>query len=158
MLFQVALALFAALMITAIATDFTKLRIPNWISIGLVAAWALYAISPGVLVPVLPSLAYALGALVLAFVLFCFEVWGGGDAKLFTAAALWVGPHSLEFFVVLTVILGGAESLLMLTPLGALQVRLAHGTEVAATTTPRKRVIPYGIAIALAALITVFFA
>ena len=84
----ICLALFPAALIVAALWDLTSFTIPNWISLALVAAFApaAFAAHPpmGVL---LGCLATGGGALLLGMVMFSLGWIGGGDAKLFAAAA-----------------------------------------------------------------------
>jgi prepilin peptidase CpaA len=80
---------------TAVVTDVSRRRIPNWVSVtGLVVALALRAL-PGD-----PSLANGLLAAGMAFAFalpfFLFGGLGAGDVKLMTAAAAFLGTDRLQ--------------------------------------------------------------
>src|SRR4051812_30411883 len=86
------LLVFPALVIFAGLKDLTSYTIPNWISLALIAAFPLAALAAG-----LPLAGLGLhagvgaAALVAAMVMFALGWIGGGDAKLFAAAGLWLG-------------------------------------------------------------------
>lgn len=153
----------SALMATYIAlvcygawSDARTLRIPNTVSLALLAAFVPMAVAAGIGVE---AIAWHLGVgvlmLAIGFALFAAGLFGGGDAKLLAAAALWVGWNQLPFFVFAVVLIGGVLSLLVVLLRKGLGlwpdwlVKSAEGLFV-----PNKAV-PYGIAIAAGALITV---
>jgi len=144
----------------AVITDFRTLLIPNWISLALLAAFAPFAVLH------LPLSAIGEHFLVMAIVLtlsvFFFVVgWvGGGDVKLMSAIALWMGPGHVAAFVVLMALLGGmlAISIMAIEKFGrwldprvlnlALFRRLGELAD--------SRQCPYGVAIGVAGLIVSF--
>jgi prepilin peptidase CpaA len=150
---------FAALMATAAFEDFRRLVIPNWLVLALVAVWPL-CLAAGTVAP-----AAALGALGVAgavFVagafLFARGLLGGGDVKLLCAAALWAGPAGTPELLVLTAALGGILSVFLLSPFGAhvsLAGRLLFGPPGSAAIENERIAVPYGVAIAGAALFVV---
>jgi prepilin peptidase CpaA len=80
----------SALLLFACWTDISTLRIPNWISIAIVALFVIAALElpPKAIIPHLLAggLAAAGGT-----ALFAARQLGGGDVKLLAAVALWVG-------------------------------------------------------------------
>jgi prepilin peptidase CpaA len=91
--------------------------------------------------------------LVFAFIFFARGWIGGGDAKLAAATALWFGFGHLMDYLVYASLLGGALTLLLLQfrrwPLPQV---LARQPWVSRLHEPQEG-IPYGIALAAAALI-----
>jgi prepilin peptidase CpaA len=150
----IGLTLFPATMAFAAASDLLTMTIANRISLILVAGFAVVAVLGGLTGTVLLS-HLAAGAAVLAAAFLCFACrWiGGGDAKLAAATALWLGFGNLFDYFIYTSILGGALTLLILlfrtVPLPAVLV----GSEWAERLHQRDAGIPYGIALAAAALI-----
>jgi prepilin peptidase CpaA len=100
------------------------------------------------------NLGVGAGALVLGMGMFAMRWIGGGDAKLFAAAALWIGWPAVGLYMLITALCGGALAIALLNlrsgwvravvPVGPPWVeRLReHGGDV-----------PYGVAIAAGALI-----
>ena len=138
----------------AALTDFLEMTIPNWISLLLIGAFVLIVPFSGLSVIELGwHLAAALLVFFGCFALFAFNVMGGGDAKLLTAAALWFGfNHSLFEFLVYTGYLGGALTIVIMLlranwdKLATVGVRLPQTLMVA-------NKIPYAIAIGAAGLL-----
>jgi prepilin peptidase CpaA len=87
--------------------------------------------------------------------LFSRGLIGGGDVKLIAAATLWAGPAATLSLLVLTGLLGGLLCLLLLTPVGALiaAVRPIVRDSGDSARGANPVLVPYGVAIAAAALI-----
>lgn len=153
-MFQSALLLvFPVAMAFAAATDLLTYKIPNSISIALVAAFLVLAPFSGLgWNGFLLHVATFAAVLALGFSLFTFGLFGGGDAKLLAAAALWIGYESLLPYMTMVAILGGVLAILLIGfrrfPLPEAASRLAW---LARLHDPKSG-IPYGIALAMAAL------
>jgi len=148
------LVLFPFLMAYAAASDLLTMLIPNWISLALVAGFTLLAVTG----PMSWSeIGFHLGAgavvLAVTFTLFAFGVIGGGDAKLAAATALWLGFDGLGDYLLVASIFGGALTLAILAarsyPLPQRVARLPFALHLHDAKTG----IPYGIALAAAALL-----
>jgi prepilin peptidase CpaA len=106
--------LFPILMIIAGAGDALSLRIPNWLTLAIVAAFFPLAWATG-----MPLEVFGLHVLtgvfffVMGFLLFSVGLFGGGDAKLLAAAALWFGTAQALPFLVFTILAGGVLALLV---------------------------------------------
>ncbi|MBX9634464.1 MAG: prepilin peptidase, partial [Magnetospirillum sp.] len=112
------LGLYVVPVALAMGWDAVAYRIPNWTVGALAAGFPLAALLLPVGMPEgIPWLEH-LGAAALVFAvgagLFAFRFVGGGDIKLLTAVALWVGWRHLLDLMVLMSILGGAMVLLLL--------------------------------------------
>jgi len=148
------LVLFPFLMAYAAASDLLTMLIPNRISLALVAGFTLLAVTG----PMSWSdIGFHLGAgavvLAVTFTLFAFGVIGGGDAKLAAATALWLGFDGLGDYLLVASIFGGALTLAILAarsyPLPQRVARLPFALHLHDAKTG----IPYGIALAAAALL-----
>jgi prepilin peptidase CpaA len=153
----VPLAGFAGLMATAAVEDFRRLIIPNAVPAGLCLLWPVYlATTPAALAAALAATGCAAAVLLGGALLFSRGLIGGGDVKLLAAAALWAGAGATPTLLVLTGLLGGLLCLLLLTPLSAHFVA-AGQVVLDQASAPRdgkkSAVVPYGVAIAGAALI-----
>jgi prepilin peptidase CpaA len=147
------LFLFPALMAFAAASDLFTMTISNRVSLALTGGFLALALLSG-MGPYDILLHVGAGAALLAVAFFCFAMgWvGGGDAKIAAAVALWFGfGHMLDYLVYAS-LFGGALTLLLLQfrqwplpyPLSSQSWLLRlHDRESG---------IPYGIALAIGAL------
>jgi prepilin peptidase CpaA len=148
------LLLFPALMAFAAASDLLTMTISNRVSIILVAGFLALALMSGMAPTAILSHVGA-GALVLvvAFGFFTRGWIGGGDAKLAAATAMWLGFGYLLNYLVYASLLGGALTLMLiefrLVPLPG----LLAGQFWAQRLHRQDGDIPYGIALAGAALL-----
>lgn len=133
--FQTCGLVFAATLVAAALCDLRSRTIPNLLPAILTAVFIPAAWFAGMNVS---QAAWHLAAAVVVFgaaaVLFALRAWGGGDAKLVAAVALWLGFAALPRFVAIMALAGGVLAVLAL---------LLQG---------RRAKVPYGVAIALAGL------
>lgn len=134
-----------ALILLALAayTDLRSRIIPNGVSIGLVALFALMLlIGAG---PAAWPASFGVGAAVFAVgaVLFRFGAIGGGDVKLAGATALWAGPDGLAVLLLITALAGSVLAALALVRRGH---AVRHGATAEAVLETES--VPYGVALA----------
>lgn len=148
-------SLLPLLAIVAAAKDLASYTIPNWISLALTGAFCLLAVTTGLSLESLEAHAAAGAiALVAGMALFALGWVGGGDAKLLAACCLWFGWPDSQAFLLDTVLAGGAFALVLLVVRGQ-RVRPfipAVSGWIGRLITPGEPA-PYGVAIALGALI-----
>jgi prepilin peptidase CpaA len=148
------LLLFPALMAFAAASDLFTMTISNRLSLALAAGFLALALLGDMGIPDILSHVGA-GATVLALAFCCFVMgWiGGGDAKLAAATTLWFGFGHLLNYLLYGSLFGGALTLLLLQfrqwPLPYAFAGQAWLLKLHA----RDSGIPYGIALALGALV-----
>jgi len=147
--------LFPALMAFAASSDLFTMTISNRVSLILVAGFIVLAALTGTDLHAMLSHAGAgLTVLVLAFACFTMGWVGGGDAKVASCVALWFGfGHLLEYLLYAS-LFGGALTLLLLQ---FRQWPLPHalGSQAWLLRLHDKETgIPYGIALAVGALMT----
>ena len=149
------LCCFPVLVIAAGLLDITTFTIPNWISLALVALYGPAAFVHHLAWPVV-AISLAVGAVALLFGIFMFAMnWiGGGDAKLMAAAALWIGwPQTLQFLL-FTGLAGGVLALTLIGMRSGWVRRYAvAGPGWIGRLAKPDGPAPYGVAIALGALI-----
>lgn len=147
---------FTGFLITACIVDLKAFRIPNAIPLALIALFLIKAAASGN-VAVWPEHLTAFGLIfALAFLAFAFRLFGGGDAKLMTALALWFGMASLPSFLVITALGGGLFAVVLLAlrhlanrrPLMVTSTGLTHGLRLL----DRKAPVPYALPITFSAL------
>lgn len=147
-------ATFVFSVIFAMVSDFSRLRIPNIVSIVLVAAFAAYALMGGV-ANVWPHLMLAGAVFALLFGFFAMGWLGAGDVKFLSALMLWAGPGQGVSFIVLFAIFGGVFALSLLGLRSALPFYpILSELPVLSKFSrwARNGLCPYGIPIGLAAL------
>jgi prepilin peptidase CpaA len=147
------LMLFPALMAFAAASDLFTMTISNRISLALVAGFLLLALFGGMgMHDFLMHLGAGAAVLVVAFGCFAMGWVGGGDAKIAAGVALWFGFGHLLDYLVYASLFGGALTLLLLYirqwPLPA----LLTGQAWLLRLHDKQSGIPYGIALAIGAL------
>jgi prepilin peptidase CpaA len=153
MIAAVALVLFPTLMVFSACTDLLTMTIPNRVSLALVvifAALALYTHMSWSMA--LSHLTCGLAMLAATFLMFHMGWIGGGDAKLASATALWLGWDHLLDYGLIASLAGGVLTLVIL--------ELRRQEPRALATSPRfahlcdkTAGVPYGIALAAGGLI-----
>ncbi len=147
---------FPLLVIGAAVSDLFTMTIPNPISFLLVAGFLAAALLTGLTgQEIVLQLGCAMAVLVIGFTFFALGWIGGGDAKLAAAITLWLSLGSLLDYAMLAAVYGGILTIAILSlrtlPLPA----FALGWSWLTRLHDRKTGVPYGIALAAAAL-TVF--
>jgi len=135
---------FPLTLLAAARSDWRALQIPNRLILLALAGFPPVAMLESFTAAEwLGHLSAALVLFAAGAGLFALELWGGGDAKLLPAVALWLGWAALPRFLLVMSMTGCALSLLALAmravPAGRKHL-LAAGR------------IPYGVAIAVAGL------
>jgi prepilin peptidase CpaA len=142
--------LYAIVLIAAAVSDVRRRRIPNWTVIALLVLFV-----PWIFVGPAVSFTWALAAFAIALVaslaLYLLNVIGAGDSKLFAAVALFAGMKGLGALALATALIGGviAIGVMLVNPKRVLRGLTAKGRA-------EQKGIPYGVPIALAALLVMF--
>ena len=139
------LAMLAIALLVAAFTDLRSRRIGNWltgaIALGAPLFWWASGLAPW------PDVALQVGVAALPFAglaaLFAIRARGGGDVKLLTALALWIEPMQFVRLILAMALLGGV-------------LTIAFGTWHVMRRQREKLAIPYGVAISLAGLWTIY--
>jgi prepilin peptidase CpaA len=148
------LTIFPGTMAFAAATDLFTMTVPNRLALALAAFFFVAAPLAGLgWSDIGLHVALAPAALVVTFALFSFGWIGGGDAKLFAATCLWLGPEALFSYSIYTALIGGALALVLLFWRGLpLPAMLSSQDWLVRLHDPREGV-PYGLALAAAGLL-----
>jgi prepilin peptidase CpaA len=149
----VRLLFFPALMAFAAASDLFTMTISNKVSLLLAAGFLVLAVAGGMTTSEIGwHLAAAATLLVCTFGMFAMGWIGGGDAKLASLIALWLGFDQLLIFLVYASVFGGALTLFIIRfrlwplpyPLGTQPwLQRLHKLDNG---------VPYGIALAMGAM------
>jgi prepilin peptidase CpaA len=146
--------LFPLAMVYAGLMDLVTMKIRNFLVLALGACWLVLAPLAGFSPGEMGTSAAVAGFVFLpAFAFFALGWIGGGDAKLATAAALWLDPEQVLTFFLYAAVLGGVLALVILQ----LRTRLLPSSFcrvpwIAQLRDPKSGV-PYGAAMAPAALL-----
>ena len=143
--------LLALLLIAGGVEDAVRLRISNMISLAILLLAVVAALVVGVELVFWKNVAVFAGLLAFGTLLFATGNFGGGDVKLLAATGLWVGFLASLTLLAAVFITGG---ILALVILGSRMVVPVTWKDRVAVLRPGSG-IPYGIAIAIGALITI---
>ena len=148
---------FSGLVFSAAVSDILRFTVPNRICLATVLVYPAYVLTALYPVEWLAATALAGTALGFGFVLFSCRVWGGGDAKLFAAVALWAGPAHLLDLGLITALSGGVIGIYLylhhrLTRVSAPGMIVLGDAEAVFGRQP----MPYGAAIAVGGLYVAF--
>ena len=150
----ISLTVFPAVMAFAALSDLFTMTIANRVSLILVGGFALLAVLGGMsAADILAHVGAAACVLVVTFALFACGWIGGGDAKLAAAAVLWLGFAHLADYLLYASLLGGALTVLLIQFRALPLPRMLVGREWAERLHRRGGGVPYGIALAVAALL-----
>lgn len=106
------LLIFPCLLILAGSFDLFTLTIPNWLTALVAISFFVLAFSLGLPVNEIgTSMAVAFGVLLFTMGMFGLGWFGGGDAKLMTAVALWIGATNFPAFLLGVCLIGGVATL-----------------------------------------------
>jgi len=155
---------FSVLLVTACVTDVRRRRIPNPLVLALAASGLAFSVY---LDPWLPGLVRGVAGFALGFAIwiafYALGAIGAGDVKLFAAAGVWLGPGATWRAALVAAAVGGLLAVVALmrerrTREGFEKVMVSVSTRSVAPlaldpAVPRSRQLPYGVALALGALI-----
>jgi prepilin peptidase CpaA len=151
----VRLTLFPALMAFAASADLFTMTISNVIPLILGGGFFALAALDGLPVAEIGNhLAAGLLVLAVCFAFFARGWIGGGDAKLASATALWFGWTDLYGYLLYASLFGGALTLLLLEFRRRTLPPVLAGRDWVTRLHEPNGGVPYGIALAAAALIT----
>lgn len=148
-------AAFAGLVLFGAIRDLVSYTIPNWISLAIIGLFPVAAFAAGLALPTVGlHLGIGVAVLIAAMAMFAFRWIGGGDAKMFAAAALWMGWPAVVDFVLWTAITGGVlAAALMSLRTAALRPMVLSGPPWLIKLSEPGGAAPYGVAIAAGALV-----
>ncbi len=148
------LGIFPAIMAFAASSDLVWMTISNRLCLILIATFGLCAAVVG-LSAVELAWHVAAGALVLAVTFGFFAAgWiGGGDAKLAAATALWFGFDQLSAYLMISGAIGGLLTVAIIRLREYPLPQVAKDWEWARRLHGATTGVPYGIALAMAALL-----
>lgn len=148
-----AFVIFPLLMLIAAVSDLLTMKISNYLTAGLLISFFLMAYLIG-----MPwqDLAWAslcgLAVLLVTFGMFAMGWVGGGDAKLVSASALWMGWSLLLPYLVIASLFGGVLTIILLVFRRFGLPSFLAGRAWAMRLHQPRGGVPYGIALAASGL------
>lgn len=147
------LGVFPFAMAYAAASDLVTMTISNRLCLLLVVAFAICAALVGLNWDLIAwHMASGMLVLTVCFGMFAAGWIGGGDAKFAAATALWFGFGQLMPYLMVAAVLGGVLTLAILNLRAMPLPAFAHNWSWAQRLHSPKEGVPYGIALAFAAL------
>ena len=151
---NISFIVFIVLILIAARSDAKTLRIPNWIALSLLADFLVAGFAAGMdLQDIAISLGVGVAALVVGFVLFFLRWFGGGDAKLYAAIALWMGWPLVGHYSVAVMLLGGVVAVIAVLLRKGLGLWPDWVVNSARGLFEKNKAVPYGLAIVAGALV-----
>ncbi len=145
---------FALLMLIGAFYDAATMTIPNWISAALIVLFFIAAPLAGLSLSAIGVHGLVgLGALAITVTMFALRLFGGGDAKLFAAAALWMGWPDVLMFAAYTALAGGFLTVFLLIVRKYPMPSHLEAWKWSARLLKKGGDVPYGIGIFVGALI-----
>jgi prepilin peptidase CpaA len=150
----ITLLLFPATMAFAASSDLFTMTISNRVTMTLlIGFFGLAAITGMGWQDLISHIGAGFAVLVVTFCLFARGWIGGGDAKLAAVTALWLGFDQLLSYAICASLLGGALTIGVLRFRQAPLPRMLEGQEWLQRLHRLDAGVPYGIALAAAALL-----
>lgn len=154
MLYYGALFIFPMLMAFAAMSDLVTMTISNKVSLILIAVFPLFALALEMPLELIGwHFLAGFMTLCVTFSLFALGFIGGGDAKLAAATAIWMGFSHVGEYILLSSMLGGGLTLLMVVGSRYPWPPIVDTVPWIARLYRMDKGIPYGIALGLAGLL-----
>ncbi|MNU53053.1 Type IV leader peptidase family protein [compost metagenome] len=148
------LGVMPVLVVVAGLHDLITMKIPNWLSGLLILGFFPAALVLGLPLTVVGlSVGLAFAALCVGAAMFALRWLGGGDAKLLAAVTLWLGLQGALPFLLFTAMAGGGLCLVLILARAHLQFYTVNGPAWVGRLLEPKGDVPYGVAIAVGALL-----
>ncbi|GLQ06662.1 A24 family peptidase [Sneathiella chinensis] len=141
-----------AILATVSFYDLKDRRIPNLCLLALLVLFPVFIWQTANWENIGLHLLWGGGAFAALFPFFVLGGMGGGDVKLIAVLALWAGPKAGADFLLITALLGGGLSLIVLMPgvQNLVERVLAQGGMIHLMRCyPTPRSIPYGVPVAM---------
>ena len=155
--------LYAVTLCYGCASDIKRLKIPNAVSVIVLALFLLNYLLFGLTDGLTKHIIVAGSALLLGFGIFAAGLMGAGDIKLISALMLWAGPQNGFAFLITMTFAGGLFAGLLMIARTSMAVWPSAQNYIPSRrlrTWAQRGIFPYGIAICTAGLLLMpsFFA
>lgn len=145
-------------------SDISGMKIPNVMSviiilsfIGAYVVGAFAGISEDVFFDVWKHVLSGIIMFAITYVLFLFNIIGGGDSKLATAYGFWLGLSGLSAFLFYMTMVGGVVAVVSILIAKFKPFKTVKEGSWIARSQAGESVVPYGIAIFLGAVISFIY-
>jgi len=151
-------AILAILLVCAAISDARRFTIPNSISISVTALFFIAWFILPVQTSILSHVGSASLVLIIGMLLFRLGLFGGGDVKLWAAAALWFGFGTFHTQLMYISLVGGLLGISLFV--ARISIARWHGVKrgVQVSAVPQVlqdgAAVPYGVAIAAGTILT----
>lgn len=154
---------YAATLCYGCISDIKSLKIPNAVSVIVLALFLLNYLLFGPMDGLTKHIIVAGSALLLGFGIFAAGLMGAGDIKLISALMLWAGPQNGFIFLIVMTLAGGLFAGLLMIMRTSMAVWPSARNYIPSRrlrTWAQRGIFPYGIAICTAGLLLLpsFFA
>lgn len=150
-----AIIVFVSVNIAVAITDLKCMKIGNGFILVLLVSYLICAPLAGLSFDAMATSGLiALCTLVVASILFGFGWIGGGDAKLVAVTSLWMGNYATHEYLATAALIGLGLTILVMIARNY-QAVLAPRWPLSAKILMKGEGVPYGVALALSALMTV---
>lgn len=149
------LAVLPALLAVGACWDVATFKIPNFVSLALAVAFALYVLAVHMPLGALGVhlLVGALG-LTIGFFLFALGYVGGGDAKFLATILLWIGGgRDAADYALLAALAGGALTIALIALRSVPLPSILASQSWISRLHDAKAGVPYGVALSVGALV-----
>jgi prepilin peptidase CpaA len=146
---------FFGLMAWAAIGDVRSFRITNKLNLVIAGSFLLLAIPMGLAWPtIFDHLKVGFITSIIAIAMFYIGIFGGGDAKMTGAIALWLGSAPILPFILYTALCGGLLGVtLIVSRRLAKRYGLPRSPRWARRLLRKRSAVPYGVALAIGALL-----
>jgi len=157
-IFTLSIFIFSALCLYAAISDWNNFKIPNWVSMALIAFWPIHLWAKPEINGWYLSLAVAVVILLAGMWAFNRNYIGAGDVKFLSSTTLWVPPALIGDYLMVIAISGGVLCAALLAWRYASKKRAetvaqtSQSGAIAQHSPYFKQYAPYGIAIAIGGL------
>lgn len=146
---------FAGFLIFAAMSDVRSFTITNRLNIIFAACFLVFFLPIGLgFTGLALHIGVAITAFAIGFVLFMTGAFGGGDAKLIAATALWLGPNAMLAYAINTALAGGVLAIvLLIARFAAKKFGLPRKPRWARQLLRKRAQVPYGVALCVGGLL-----
>ena len=136
--------------LTAAWQDFRSLKISNKLSVAMfLLFWPAYFLQPDLFAPFVSHIISGVIVFLVTFLMFAANMFGGGDAKMASAMALWFGIKNMSAFIMVMALAGGILALVGFAIKKTGKIDVKNEASWLFQLQNGRNAIPYGIALCI---------